>query len=569
LSEEQYFGKVILVNGPHGKRWAIQAAPHVMVRLKRVFERINKDDHGHAFLDDTPSNGRELYWFLQRFPMDVHPLEALLERVETHKEMEAKVQRILDKDYKAPEFELALPAREYQRIAADMVLSTGRLLLADDVGLGKTVSAICTLTDPATLPALVVTLTHLPKQWQAEINKFAPKLRTHIVKKGTPYDMTVGPRKTKVFFPDVIIINYHKLTGWADTLRSVVQSVIYDECQELRHTGSHKYKAAFTISESTKYRMGLSATPIYNYGGEIHNVVNAIEPDSLGTWSEFKREWCTDTGGMGDKPKIADPKAFGTYLRSEGLMLRRTRQDVKRELPGLTTIPHYIDANMDELQKVESSAAELARIILVQQGETERGQKMRAAEQLSTVLRQATGIAKAPYVAQFVKLMLEQDEKVVLYGWHHEVYGLWEEELGEYKPAFYTGRESPTQKEESKRRFVAGETPLMIISLRSGAGLDGLQKVCRTVVFGELDWSPGVHEQCIGRIYRDGQPDPVTAFYLISEHGSDPVVADVLQLKKQQITGMRDPNAELIELLDVGDNNIRKLAEKYLKVHSH
>jgi hypothetical protein len=37
-------------------------------------------------------------------------------------------------------------------------------------------------------------------------------------------------------------------------------------------------------------------------------------------------------------------------------------------------------------------------------------------------MRQATGIAKAPYVAEFVKLLLESEQKVVLFGWHRDVY---------------------------------------------------------------------------------------------------------------------------------------------------
>ena len=106
------------------------------------------------------------------------------------------------------------------------------------------------------------------------------------------------------------------------------------------------------------------------------------------------------------------------------------------------------------------------------------------------------------------------------------------EQLSDLKPALYTGSETPKEKEQSKEAFVAGEATVLIISLRSGAGLDGLQSVASTVVFGELDWSPGVHEQCIGRVFRDGQESPVMAYFLLAEEGSDPVVADVLGIKK-------------------------------------
>ena len=86
----------------------------------------------------------------------------------------------------SPTFDLALPAREYQKLPASIVLQTGGLLLADDLGVGKTVEAIYLMAAPGTLPALVVTLTHLQRQWKAEVERFAPSLRVHVVRQGTP-----------------------------------------------------------------------------------------------------------------------------------------------------------------------------------------------------------------------------------------------------------------------------------------------------------------------------------------------------------------------------------------------
>src|SRR5687767_15689991 len=59
-----------------------------------------------------------------------------------------------------------------------------------------------------------------------------------------------------------------------------------------------------------------------------------------------------------------------------------------------------------------------------------------------------SGIAKAPYVALFVRMLVEAGEKVVLYGWHHAVYDLWCQSLKDLKPAMFTGNESPTRSEE-------------------------------------------------------------------------------------------------------------------------
>jgi SNF2 family DNA or RNA helicase len=551
---------------PDMKKWAIRCEPHVSLRLKRVFSKVQPWQRGTFLLADTPENARDLDWFLSRYPMKVQHPERLAERKQLHCERTALVDDLLARRVAPPQLDLAVPLRDYQKIAASVVLNANQLLLADDVGLGKTASAIGIFTEPKTLPALVVTLTHLPTQWRNEITKFAPHLKVHIIKSSRPYDLTALPSRGKQLriptaLPDVLIINYHKLSGWSETLSGIVRSLIFDECQELRHDGTAKYAAASDLAAVVSYRMGLSATPIYNYGGEFFNVMNCIAPGALGERNEFTTEWCNT---YFQKPTIDDPKAFGSYMRESGLMLRRTRAEVGRELPPLTKIPHHVDVDEAALEKVSQSCAELARLIL-KQGEEFRGQKLRASEEFSNALRQATGIAKAPYVAEFVRMLLETGEqKVVLYAWHREVYSILLDRLKEFDPVMYTGTESANQKEEAKQQFTNGSSRVLLISLRAGAGLDGLQAVCRTVVFAELDWSPGVHEQCVGRVNRDGQQEPVMAYFMISETGADPVICDVLGLKKAQIEGVRNDSDDLVQKLQTDTGHIRKLAEAYL-----
>jgi SNF2 family DNA or RNA helicase len=557
------YGTVTLSKGS----WVIRTEPHVLIRLKRVFGRVERGEHDAVHLTDTAETCREILWFLDRFPMKVRPRKHLVERARAYIEHTERLHAVIQGGYEPRPFTLAVPARPYQTVAAEVTLQAGSLLLADDLGCGKTAAAIAVMTDPKSLPALVVAPTHLQRQWERELKKFAPGLRVHILKKGTPYDLTRGRNATLPGFnalPDVIISSYHKLSGWAATLAGHVRGIFFDEAQELRRPDSFKYRAAKHIAERATVRMGLSATPIYNLGSEAWNLLQVLSPDALGTREEFIREWCLDANHSGEY-KIRDPKAFGLYLRERGLMLRRTRAELGRELPPLTRIPHVIDIDEKPLGDVQTAADELARIILTQGGQQRPGEKLHASEELSWRLRQATGIAKAPHVAAFVRMLVEQGEKVLLAGWHREVYALWLERLKDLDPVMFTGSESATQKAASVERFTKGDASVFIISLRAGAGLDGLQGVCRTVVHGELDWSPAVHHQVDGRPHRDGQTEPVTAYYLVAEAGSDPVIAEVLNLKEMQIQGIRDPNAPLIEPLAGGAANVRRLAEEYLR----
>lgn len=539
-------------------RWEIECSPGVAIKLKRVFTKIRRNP-GLIFLSDTPENARDLEWFLQRYPMECQHPDILGEKSNQHRQRESIVLGLLNGNHKAESFDLVIPAREYQRVATSILLKSGGLLCADDVGLGKTLVGIAAMTDRRTLPALVVTLTHLPRQWEAEINRFAPQLSTHIIKGTVPYDLTIkdGQKLLCGLQPDVLIINYHKLSGWGDYLGKFVNYVCFDEVQELRRNTSRKYKAAKHVANKAAFRLGLSATPIYNYGAEFHSVMSCISPGSLGTKDEFLREWC----GYGER--ITDPRAFGSYVRDTGLMIRRTRSEVGRELPPLTKATEIVSTDPEALNRVTDSCVELANLILADK--SAKGQKFLASEEFSNRLRQATGIAKAPYVAEFVKLLVESGEKVVLYAWHREFYSIVLDRLKSLKPVMFTGSESPKQKEDAKQAFLSGESSVLIVSLRAGAGMDGLQSVCRTVVFGELDWSPGVMEQCIGRVFRDGQKEPVIAYYLVAEEGSDPVVSEILGLKRGQIEGLRDPNQDLVEKLEVADDHVKRLAASFLE----
>jgi SNF2 family DNA or RNA helicase len=545
--------------------WIVKCDPHVRARMKRVFPRMPKAAADTIKISDSAENSLDLLWFVQRYPMDVKDLDGLKEQARQHLGLQARLADLLAGRSPPPEMPLAVPAREYQLVAAQALVIRRGMLLADDVGLGKSISAICPMVAPDHMPVLVVCPTHMPKQWKEYLNRFAPQLRVHIVKKGTPYPLVATRRQADLWrhvMPDVLITNYHKLRGWAETLASSVRYVVFDEAQQLRNPDSDIYRACVHVSRAAQLRIGLSATPIYNYGNEFFYVIDALMPGALGSREEFVREWCSEAGEE-KKRKIKNPDVFGSYLRREGIMLRRTRAEVGRELPPLTKIAHTIEADADVLSKLTGDAIELARLI-VSRNESFRGQQMQAAGEFDAMMRQATGVAKAPYVAEFVRILVENGEKVLLFGWHHEVYGIWRERLADLKPVFYTGVESTSQKESAKEAFIKGESKVLAMSLRSGAGIDGLQGHCSVAVFGELDWSPGVHEQCIGRIWRDGQENACVAYYLMSEDGSDPIIADVLGVKREQIEGVRNPEGGLIERVETGEHQIRKLAQQFL-----
>ncbi len=531
------------------KKWILSnCPPHICIRIKQVFTKIATNAIAPFQFNNTPEICRELEWFMYRYPLNVSDKDFKIIKSGKKKHISTanNLDSILLPNYIPREVFLnsGHQARNYQLTGRDLFLQTKRLLIGDDTGLGKTLTAILSFLEPGTLPAAVVCQTHLPKQWKDEIEKYT-NLTVHLIKGTKPYNLPKA---------DVYIFKYSCLSGWVNVFtENIFKCAVFDECQELRRCESNRYEAAEVLSKHVEYCLGLSATPIYNYGNEIYNVLNLINPGCLGDLWDFLREW------QGASIYIKDPAALGAYLRQEHLMLRRTRADVGRELPPVNTIIHTVEYNSKEAEKSESLARQLA--IKVTTGSfIERGS---AARELDIFMRHSTGVAKALGVAAYVRILLENGEPVILAGWHREVYDIWLRELAEYKPVMYTGTESSAQKEKAKNAFVNGETNLFIISLRSGIGLDGLQLRCKMVVIGELDWSPKVHHQLISRADRDGQPDQVTAIYLVTEYGSDPVILELLGLKSSQSHGIMDPlTAPVAQYTD--ESRIKKLAEHFL-----
>lgn len=541
-----------------GNTWhLLDLPPHVSLRVKGFFARINKGQTKNFVLADSPGTCSDLLWFMQRFPMEMATADRA-QLVLGHDDTvitQRDVERILAPDFAGSGKWGFLPGRQpylYQQQAAEMCTRLGRLLLLDDVGLGKTVSALASVDRAKVAPVAVVAETHLTEQWIEDyIDPFTGRT-AHVIKGTKPYKLPPA---------DFYLFAYSNYHGWVDyAARGDFPAVIFDEIQTLRTgQGTLKGKTAAAFARNARLVMGLTATPIYNYGPEIFNILEIVAPGCLGTYLEFDTEWCK--AGPSGHTVVADPKALGAFLREQGVVLRRTEPDVGSQMPPLNVLTHNVPYDQDIADAVADEARTLA-LRVISGSFMDRGA---AARELDMLARHATGMAKAKGVASLVRMLVESGRKVLLGGWHRDVYDVWLREMADLKPVMFTGSETKKQKRESKRRFISSETDLMIMSLRSGTGLDGLQDVAHTAVAGELDWSPQVMRQFFGRLRRPGQKEQVDAIYALTNGGSDPVLVEMLGLKASQAHGIVDPFESSAGVTHSDDSRIKKLAEAYLQ----
>lgn len=538
-------------------RWHVEGLPpHVSLKFKALFAKVSKTAAKDFGLTDTAEACSDLLWFMQRYPLQVDPSDR--ERLENG-HARALAQAGYVEEVLAPSWLPPVPARfrdgmapyPFQAQAAAIAARLGRLLLLDDVGLGKTISALAALVQSGHLPAAVIVQAHLADQWAEEYIEAFTTLTCHIIKGTKPYDLPPA---------DIYIFRYSNIAGWVDVAATGrFRAVVFDEIQEMRHgKTTAKGVAGHVFAEAARLRMGLTATPIYNYGSEIFNVVELIAPGMLGSWGEFLLEWCTSHGSS--QWVVKHPAALGAYLREASIAIRRTEDDVGGQMPPVNVLLHHVDFDHEVVEHVAAEARVLAQRVMTGSF-MQRGQ---AARDLDMMARHSTGMAKAAGVAALVRLLVEGGQKVLVAGWHRDVYDVWLKALADLGPMMYTGSESPAAKRRTKEAFVNGFCPLIFMSLRSGAGLDGLQHACHTAVIGELDWSPQVHRQFIGRLRRPGQTEQVDAFYAHTNGGSDPVLVELLGLKSAQSAGIVDPFRSHADHQAQDDSRIKKLAEAYL-----
>ena len=532
------------------KCWTIKGEPCVTEMAARLFPGSERRRGEARFTANRRIIG-DVNWLMMRYPLEIAPRDRELWKNALAQAREHVLLRMnaekLPRRSTPPEGTFEGELREFQKEGLSFLLANPRTLLADEMGLGKTVQALACLAAAKEFPALIVVPPHLLRNWQTEITRF---LRLE----GKPARVCVltGLKPYQPPEADVYIIHYLLLRGWKQALPQMgFKAVVFDEIQELRHGGTEKYSAASLLAAECERVIGLSGTPIYNKGSEIWNVVNILDYHCLGDWESFTRAWCDGYGNH----LVCNPALLGEHLRREGLILRRTKEEVLAELPPKRRLVQEIDSD-DKVYR------ELMRPVMDQLGSLlalhpDARERALLEEQVGRGERQATGVAKAPFVAAFVRALEDSREKVLLFAHHHAVMDIYRRELAAYRPVFITGRESTTQKEEAVARFMEGKTNLCVISLRAASGLNLQRASC--VVFGELDWSPAVHSQAEDRAHRMGQKDSILCYYLVAPQGSDRDMQDALGLKVSQFVAlMGDQTPELSSIQD---------AQKAAKAH--
>ncbi|MFN3429913.1 MAG: SNF2-related protein, partial [Candidatus Sericytochromatia bacterium] len=412
-------------------------------------------------------------------------------------------------------------------------------ILADDMGLGKTVQAAALLASnhPNDVgPSLVVAPTSVIVNWQAELERFAPGLKT-LVLHGPGRD--VGA----IDAHDIIITTY--ATARLDLeahLSRTYHTLILDEAQAIKNPKSQTAEVVRALR--ARHRLCLTGTPIENNLMELWSQFSFLMPGMLGKDAEFKSRYAGAIA-QGDKLAAEELKA-----RIAPFILRRLKTEVAQDLPPRTDVPVWCELSPAQRRLYDTVlAASRARVMAAV---AEKGVNQSQITILDALLklRQVCchpGLlgtpetlhlpsAKVDAFLTLVDELIGSGHRALVFSQFTSMLAILRERLDEKRVA-YEYLDGATQNRQAKvDRFNASDTPLFLISLKAGGTGLNLTGADYVIHFDPW-WNPAVEDQATDRAHRIGQTRHVFNYKLLA---TGTVEEKLLALQERKRALVRD-----------------------------
>ena len=472
--------------------------------------------------------------------------------------------RALDSDRLLPVPE-GLEYLPFQRAGIAYALAHARCMIGDEMGLGKTIQALGVVNADDTISrVLVICPATLRRNWSREAQKWLCR----------PLPQVIIDVDRPLLFPPagplLAIVNYERVRR-AACLEFLLANgsfdlVIVDEAHRLKSAKSQQTIAVFGkqakreeirrvgISELARRLLLLTGTPIVNRPIELWPMIQACAPQTFPSFFRFAKRYAG--GSMGaygwDFSGATNLDELQDKLRGS-MLVRRLKKDVLRELPPKRRQIVELDSEGLERLIEQERAAFLTRgeTMAALQEEADAAHAMGDTDEYRICvrrLREASGIAfeemarmrrdlavaKAPKVAEHVRMLLEEEEKLVVFGHHHEVLDqiaayLEREEIG---VVMIDGRTPMDSRQANVDAFQTDDRIRVFIGGITAAGVGLTLTRAHTVVFAELDWVPGNITQAEDRCHRIGQEDTVLVQHLVVQGSLDANMAQTLVYKQ-------------------------------------
>lgn len=439
----------------------------------------------------------------------------------------------------------------YQRAAVDFMADHPRCLLADDMGLGKSVQALVTWEEYCARlgiergPALIVAPNSVKGSWASEVRRWLGLEAT--VVSGATRERRAAQARQAVAAGQPVIVNWEKLRARKPAGKPVEmtepwllehdwQAVIADECHRAKNRKAQQTLGLWQLQAPV--RLALTGTPILNSPDEIWSLLVWLRPEQYGRGGGRIAYWTfydlyvdyyeTQYGRV--VTGVRDPDALRFELADK--LVRRTKGTVL-DLPPITR--RYIDVELGPKQRRIYKEAERKLWVELEQ-EAAAGDEKAAAvlEGELRLLELPNGAARCTRLRQIastpallgtpdnsakldtaVELIEDAGRQVVVFSAFKGTCELLRTRLAKRKISceLITGDVPPEERTDRVARFQEGEITVIASTLQAG-GVGITLTAADTVIFLERDWTPAINEQAEARLHRIGQENAVTVLIL-------------------------------------------------------
>jgi SNF2 family DNA or RNA helicase len=411
------------------------------------------------------------------------------------------------------------------------------VLLADEVGLGKTVEAGMVLKEymlrGMAERVLILTPAPLVGQWRDEMaSKFGIDCATShdALLRSDPAAFWAQPRV-------IASIALARRREHADLLaQRTYDVVVVDEAHHLRDQASASYRLVNALQK--RFLLLLSATPVQNSLLELYNLLTLLQPGIFRTQTEFRTAYMTP----GKPREPANRDRLRGLMR--GVMIRNTRALAALRLPRrhaatIRAVPDAAEAACyQELTALarsaatggqarlavqhllsaagSSPAAAAAAIARFAARHAENAERHAENKDWAALLARYAAVAAGAKQAALLKLLAQNPaEKKMVFVHHRDSMTHLAELLRRHgmAPLLFDGSMSGPEKDAAVAAFAASGS-LLLCSESGGEGRN--LQFCNTLVNFDIPWNPMAIEQRIGRIDRIGQTREVFVFNLVT-----------------------------------------------------
>ena len=420
-------------------------------------------------------------------------------------------------------------------------------ILADDMGLGKTVQAIAMLASEreefgveSLGPTLVVCPMSVVKQWVAEIERFAPKLRVlshHGVARLTGQGLVEAALKS-----DVVVTSYDIATRDNETLALIEwDRLLLDEAQDIKNPATKRARALRLLRARRKVAM--TGTPIENRLGELWAIMDIVNPGLLGSRGWFDKTFARPIEAFHDEQALERLRAI-----VQPFVLRRAKDspEVELELPPITIEKDYCRLTVEQASLYQATVDRwMPRIEEQRDSFGQRGSVLAMLSQLKRVCNHpelvlASGEAldgrsgKLDRLVELLALVPDGDKALVFtqYPGFDRLVPYLAEQLGK-QVGFFHGRLTARQRDDVLRAFETEDGPsVLVISIKAGGRGLNLPAANHVIHFDRW-WNPAVEQQATDRVHRVGQRKPVFVHSLICVGTLEERIDQLLESKRE------------------------------------